>query len=73
MGVARRAVELCRGSEAVSPCAYALYEYARALRITGDPAGAIAALEERKQRFPRDQVKAVERELALARKAAGDE
>jgi hypothetical protein len=55
----------------VSPCAYALYEYARALRLTGDPSGAIAALEERKRRFPGDQAKAVERELALARKAAG--
>ena len=68
--VAQKAVELCRGSSAVSPCAYALYEYAKALRITGDPAGAIAALEERQQRFPADQPEAIERELKRARKAA---
>jgi eukaryotic-like serine/threonine-protein kinase len=68
---AQRAVELCEGSTAVNPCAYALYEYARALRLTGDPEGAIAALEERKQRFPRNQPQAVERELALARADAG--
>ena len=69
---AQKAVELCQGSDAVDPCAYALYEYARALRMTGDPEGAIAALEERKQRFPDDQPDAVERELALAREAAGE-
>jgi hypothetical protein len=69
---AQKAVELCKGSDAVNPCAYALFEYARALRMTGDPQGAIAALEERKQRFPGDQPKAVERELALAREAAGE-
>ena len=39
--------------------------------MTGDPEGAIAALEERKQRFPDNQPEAVERELALAREAAG--
>jgi hypothetical protein len=69
--LAQRAVELCRGSTEVT-CAYALYEYARALRMTGDPEGAIAALEERKQRFPDDQPEAVEEELARAHKAAGD-
>jgi serine/threonine-protein kinase len=68
---ARKAVRLCEGSDAVSPCAYALYEYARALRVTGDPQGAIAALEERKQRFPGNQPAAVEQELARARAAAG--
>jgi serine/threonine-protein kinase len=69
--LAQRAVELCKGSNAVSPCAYALFEYARALRLSGNPQAAIAALEERKQRFPGDQAKAVEKELAAARKAAG--
>ena len=69
---AQKAVELCQGSDAVDPCAYALFEYARSLRMTGDPQAAIAALEERKQRFPGDQPDAVERELALAREAAGD-
>ena len=59
-------------ADAVSPCAYALFEYARALRMTGDAEGAIVALEERRERFPADQPKAVERELALARQAAGD-
>ncbi len=68
---AQRAVELCQGSTAVDPCAYALFEYAKALRLTGDPNGAIAALEERKQRFPGNQPGAVEEELALARQAAG--
>jgi tetratricopeptide (TPR) repeat protein len=68
---AQRAVELCQGSGDVDPCAYALFEYARALRLTGDPNGAIAALEERKQRFPDNQPGAVEEELALARQAAG--
>ena len=69
---AQKAVELCQGSDAVDPCAYALFEYARALRMTGDPQGAIAALEERKQRFPENQPAAVEKELALAREAAGE-
>jgi serine/threonine-protein kinase len=69
---AQKAVELCKGSDAVDPCAYALFEYARALRMTGDPQGAIAALEERMQRFAGDQPQAVERELALAHEAAGE-
>jgi tetratricopeptide (TPR) repeat protein len=68
---AERAVQACEGSSAVSPCAYALFEYAKALRLTGNPQGAIAALEERKQRFPDNQPGAVEQELALAREAAG--
>ena len=55
----------------MSPCAYALYEYARALRLTGDPAGAVAALEERKQRFPGNQPGTIAQELARAREAAG--
>ena len=69
--LAQKAVELCAGSTAVSPCAFALYEHARALLATGDPGGAIAALEERKQRFPDNQPGAVEKLLAAARKAAG--
>jgi serine/threonine-protein kinase len=69
---AQKAVELCAGSAEIDPCAYALFEYARSLRMTGDPQGAIAALEERKARFPGDQPEAVERELALAREAAGE-
>jgi predicted Ser/Thr protein kinase len=68
---AQKAVQLCEGSDAVSPCAYALFEYAKALRLTGNPTAAIAALEERKQRFPGNQPGVVERELALAREAAG--
>jgi serine/threonine-protein kinase len=67
---AERAVALCEGSTAVSPCAYALFEYARALRLTGDPERAIAALRERRQRFPADQPQAVNAELRLARQAA---
>jgi len=68
--VAAQAVELCQGSNEISPCAYALFEYARALRMTGDPQGAINVLEERKQRFPGDQPQAVNEELKLARQAA---
>ena len=68
--VAARAVELCQGSNELSPCAYALFEYARALRLTGDPQSAIAVLEERKQRFPGDQPQAINEELRLARQAA---
>jgi eukaryotic-like serine/threonine-protein kinase len=68
--VAARAVELCQGSTAIDPCAYALFEYGRALRLTGDPEGAISVLEERKQRFPGDQPQAVNAELKLARQAA---
>jgi tetratricopeptide (TPR) repeat protein len=68
---AERAVNLCEGSTAVSPCAYALYEYARALRLTGNPAGAIAALEERMRRFPDNQPGTVREELERAREAAG--
>ena len=49
----QKAVKRCEGSTAVSPCAYALFEYAKALRLTGNPQAAIAVLEERKQRFPR--------------------
>jgi serine/threonine-protein kinase len=69
--VAQRAVELCQGSTQVSPCAYALYEYARALRQTGNPEQAVAVLEERLQRFPDDQRETVEAELRRARRAAG--
>ena len=68
---AQKAVQLCEGSDAVSPCAYALYEYARALRLTGDPAGAVAALEERMRRFPGNQPGTIAQELARAREAAG--
>jgi serine/threonine-protein kinase len=71
LGYAQKAVDLCKGSTDVT-CAYALYEYARALRMTGDPQGAIAALEERKARFPDNQPGAVEAELARARAAAGE-
>jgi hypothetical protein len=67
--VARKAVELCKGSSQVSPCAYALYEYARALRLTGDPQAAIDVLHERQQRFPNDQPKAVDKEIKAAEKA----
>jgi hypothetical protein len=68
--VAAQAVEQCQGSNEVNPCAYALFEYARALRMTGDPQGAINVLQERKQRFPGDQPEAVNEELRLAREAA---
>jgi serine/threonine-protein kinase len=69
---AQKAVRLCKGSSEVSPCAYALFELAKAQRGTGDPQGAIRTLEERKQRFPGDQAAAVEAELRKARAAAGE-
>ena len=68
---AERAVQLCQGSTEVSPCAYALFEYARALRGAGDPAAAVQVLEERLQRFPDDQRATVEKELEAARADAG--
>jgi tetratricopeptide (TPR) repeat protein len=67
---AQKAVQLCEGSDAVSPCAYALFEYAKALRLTGNPQAAIDVLHERQQRFPQDQPKAVEKEFKAAEKAA---
>jgi hypothetical protein len=65
-------VRLCQGSTEVSPCAYALFEYARALRGTRDPAAAVQVLEERLQRFPDDQRATVEKELEAARAEAGE-
>ena len=55
----------------MSPCGYALYEYGKALRLTGNPQEAVPLLEQRLQRFPKDQRKTVEKELREARKAAG--
>jgi tetratricopeptide (TPR) repeat protein len=71
LAFAEKAVRLCEGSSAVSPCAYALYEYARALRLTGDPASAVAVLQERMRRFPDNQPGVVAEELGRAREAAG--
>jgi len=68
---AERAVGRCQGSTEVSPCAYALYEYARALLGTGNAEGAVQALEERKARFPDDQPQAVDELLREARAEAG--
>jgi len=68
--VAQRAVELCQGSTQVNPCAYALFEYARALRKTGNPQQAVSVLEERLQRFPDDQRPTVMAELRRAKRDA---
>jgi predicted Ser/Thr protein kinase len=68
---AKKAVDLCQGSTSISPCGYALYEYGKALRLTGNPQAAIPLFEERLRRFPQDQRKTVEKELRQARKAAG--
>ena len=58
---AQRAVQRCEGSTQVEPCAYALYEYARALRGTGEPATARSRRSRSaRQRFPDDQPDAVE-------------
>ena len=70
---AKKAVDLCGESTNVSPCGYALFEYGKALRLTGKPQEAIPVLEQRLQRFPDDQRKTVEKELRAARKAAGRE
>ena len=66
--VAQRAVQLCQGSTQVNPCAYALFEYARSLRLTGDAQQAVSVLEERLQRFPDDQRSTVQAELRRARR-----
>ncbi len=50
--------------------AYALFNYAQALRLTGDPASAIPLLEKRLA-ISDEQVPAVEAELAEAQAAAG--
>jgi serine/threonine protein kinase len=68
---AKKAVDLCGESTNVNPCGYALFEYGKALRLTGKPQEAIPLLELRLQRFPEDQRKVVEKELRAARKAAG--
>jgi hypothetical protein len=60
-------VAACQGSTAIDPCAYALFNYARALRLSGNPAAAVPVLEERLSRFPSDQRATVQRELRLAR------
>ena len=52
------------------PYAFALYNLAHALRLSGRPADAVPYLEER-LRISGNQRPAVERELALARKQAG--
>jgi len=51
--------------------AFALFNYAQALRETGDPAAAIPLLE-RRLSFSDNQVDVVEAELALARQLAGE-
>src|SRR5215210_2047217 len=70
---AQKAVRLCKGSTEVSPCAYALFELAKAQRMTGDPEGAIKTLQERQRRFPDDQKAAVDAEMAKAKQAAGQD
>jgi len=68
---AKKAVRLCGDSTDVSPCGFALFEYGRALRLTGDPQEAVTVLQERLRRFPDDQRSTVEAELAEAQAAAG--
>jgi serine/threonine-protein kinase len=69
---AQKAVRLsCKGSAPVNPCGYALYELARAQRLTGDPKAAIKTLEQRQQRYPDDQKAAVDAEMQKAKAAAG--
>jgi hypothetical protein len=55
----------------VSPCGYALFELAKAQRLTGDPDGAIKTLEDRLRRYPDDQRAAVDAEMQKAKAAAG--
>jgi serine/threonine protein kinase len=68
---AKKAVRLCEGSTDVDPCGYALFEYAKALRLTGNPQEAVTVLQERLRRFPDNQRSTVEAELAEAQAAAG--
>ena len=52
---------------------YMLFNYAQALRQTGDPEAAIPLLEERLSLFPDEQASTVEKELAIAKRDAGAE
>jgi predicted Zn-dependent protease len=63
-------VSACRGSTAVDPCAYALYDYADALVRSGRPAEAIPVLQDRLRRF-HNQDDVVRALLAKAQQAAG--
>ena len=68
---AKKAVRLCGGQGDVDPCGYALFEYGKALRLTGNPEEAVTVLQQRLDRFPDDQRSTVEAELARAQEAAG--
>jgi serine/threonine-protein kinase len=70
VGPLRQAYDACKGSSALDPCGYAIYNLGRSLRLAGSPDEAVPVLEERLQRFPDNQPGTVEEELALAR--AGD-
>ena len=73
VGPLQQAYEACTGSEALDPCGYALFNYGRALRLSGNPDAAVPILEERLERFPDDQRETVEQELALAREGVTDD
>ena len=64
------AVDRCGDSTAVDPCAYALYNLGRSLRLAGRPGEAVPILE-RRLRIP-DQQETVRRELEAARRQAGE-
>jgi tetratricopeptide (TPR) repeat protein len=61
------AYEACKGSDALDPCGFALFNYGRSLRLSGNPDQAVPVLEERIARFPDNQRGTVEQELQLAR------
>jgi serine/threonine protein kinase len=63
--ILERAVNACNGDPSQLTCAYAMYNLARALRLSGHPSQAVPWLEKRLQNP--DQRATVERELALAR------
>jgi Flp pilus assembly protein TadD len=63
--VLQRAVNACHGDPSRLICAYAMYNLAHALRLSGRPSEAVPLLEKRLQNP--DQRATVARELALAR------
>jgi serine/threonine-protein kinase len=67
--VLRKAVDACHGDPSRLVCAYAMFNLAQALRLTGRAEEAVPLLERRLQNP--DQRATVQRELALARAQSG--
>jgi eukaryotic-like serine/threonine-protein kinase len=68
----RKAVESCGDSDQLV-CQYALYNLGSSLARSGDPAAGIPYLQQRLERFPKNQQGTVKKELKSACKAAGQD